>query len=156
MKYKNFITDVDGVLTDGGFYYNESGKTLKKFGPHDSDGFKILRSLNLNICAISADKRGFPITKRRLDDMGVPIHLVSEIERFTWVNEQFILTETIFVGDGLHDRSLLSNCGLGISPKNSPLIVREVANIVTKSSGGDGVILEVALYLENLYYEKNI
>ena len=33
MKYKNFVTDVDGVLTDGGFYYNESGKSLKKFGP---------------------------------------------------------------------------------------------------------------------------
>ena len=155
MKYKNFVTDVDGVLTDGGFYYNESGKSLKKFGPHDSDGFKILRSLNLNICAISADKRGFSITKRRLDDMSVPIHLVSEMERYAWVNEQFNLTETIFVGDGLHDRSLLSKSGLGISPRNSPPIVQQSANIVTTAFGGNGVILEIALYLKDLYNEKN-
>ena len=41
MKFKHLVTDVDGVLTDGGFYYNTEGKVLKKFGPHDSDGFKI-------------------------------------------------------------------------------------------------------------------
>lgn len=59
---KNLVTDVDGVLTDGSFYYNETGKVLKKFGAHYSNSFKIIKSLNINICAISADKRGFGIT----------------------------------------------------------------------------------------------
>ena len=59
---KNFITDVDGVLTDGSFYYNETGKVLKKFGAHNRDGFIIIKSLNIDICAIYADKRGFGIT----------------------------------------------------------------------------------------------
>jgi YrbI family 3-deoxy-D-manno-octulosonate 8-phosphate phosphatase len=150
MIYKNFVTDVDGVLTDGGFYYNEVGKVLKKFGPHDSDGFKIIKSLNLNVCAISADKRGFPITKKRLSDMNIPIFLVSEQERFDWVNSRYNLEETIFVGDGFHDIKLLSACGLGFSPNNSPSTVKEAARIVTKTGGGNGVILEIALHLKQL------
>ena len=32
---KVFILDVDGVLTDGCFYYSIDGKVLKKFGPDD-------------------------------------------------------------------------------------------------------------------------
>jgi len=147
---KNFITDVDGVLTDGSFYYNETGKFLKKFGAHDSDGFKIIKSLNIDICAISADKRGFGITEKRLSDMGVAVHLVSEEERFNWVSERFNLDETVFVGDGYHDKLLLSKCALSFAPQNSPQIVKDSANMVTKSKGGDGVILEIALHLQDI------
>ena len=147
---KNFITDVDGVLTDGSFYYNETGKVLKKFGAHDSDGFKIIKSLNLNPCVISADKRGFGITEKRLSDMHVPIHLVSEDERFNWVSQRFNLNETVFVGDGYHDRLLLSKCALSFSPQNSPQIVKDSAKIVTTSRGGEGVIFEIALHLQDI------
>jgi 3-deoxy-D-manno-octulosonate 8-phosphate phosphatase (KDO 8-P phosphatase) len=149
LKYKNLVTDVDGVLTDGGFYYNTKGKVLKKFGPHDSDGFKILKSLGLSLQAISADKRGFPITEKRLNDMGIPISHVTEVDRFCWVENRFDLSKTIFVGDGYHDIKLLNECVLGIAPSNSPKIVKENANYVTDSCGGNGVILEIALYLEN-------
>jgi YrbI family 3-deoxy-D-manno-octulosonate 8-phosphate phosphatase len=150
MKYNHFVTDVDGVLTDGGFLYNETGKVFKKFGPHDSDGFKIIKSLKLSVCAISADKRGFSITKKRLTDMNIPVYLVSEEERFEWVQSRYKLDKTIFVGDGFHDLKLLSSCGLGFSPKNAPAVVKKEANIVTNTVGGNGVILEIALKLRDL------
>ena len=35
LNLKTFIVDVDGVLTDGKFYYSSEGKLMKKFGPHD-------------------------------------------------------------------------------------------------------------------------
>jgi 3-deoxy-D-manno-octulosonate 8-phosphate phosphatase (KDO 8-P phosphatase) len=150
MIYRNFISDVDGVLTDGGFYYDSTGKTLKKFGPHDSDGFKVIKSLGLKVCAISADSRGFAITEKRLNDMNIEVFLVSETERFKWVNNRFDLNKTVFVGDGFHDRKLLSNCALGISPSNAPCIVKNASDIVTKSEGGNGVILEIALHLKKI------
>jgi N-acylneuraminate cytidylyltransferase len=34
--------DVDGVLTDGGMYYGESGEELKKFNTHDAMGIEML------------------------------------------------------------------------------------------------------------------
>jgi len=75
---------------------------------------------------------------------------VSEEERFNWVCERFNLDETVFVGDGYHDKLLLSKCALSFAPQNSPQIVKDSANMVTKSKGGDGVILEIALHLQDI------
>ena len=44
---EELVTDVDGVLTDGKYFYSDQGKILKQFGPHDSDGFKIIKSLGI-------------------------------------------------------------------------------------------------------------
>ena len=58
MILENFVLDVDGVLTDGTFYYSEKGKIMKKFGPHDSDGLKLISDL-IKVEFISADKEVF-------------------------------------------------------------------------------------------------
>jgi 3-deoxy-D-manno-octulosonate 8-phosphate phosphatase KdsC-like HAD superfamily phosphatase len=42
-NYETFILDVDGVITTGRFYYTESGKVMKVFGPDDNDGLSLLR-----------------------------------------------------------------------------------------------------------------
>ena len=62
-KFKNFILDVDGVFTDGSFYYSEEGKLLKKFGDADNDALSFLKD-KLHIEMITGDKRGFPISKK--------------------------------------------------------------------------------------------
>jgi len=41
---KAFIFDVDGVLTDGKFYYSENGKIMKIFGDADNDALSILKN----------------------------------------------------------------------------------------------------------------
>ena len=83
MTPKYFILDVDGVMTTGQFFYSINGKEYKIFGAHDSDGLKLLQT-KLVIKFISADHRGFPISKKRIeDDMGYDIDLVSEEERLS-------------------------------------------------------------------------
>ena len=77
MKPKCFILDVDGVMTTGQFLYSKKGKEFKVFGPDDSDALKILKEF-LPIYFISADKRGFSISKKRIEkDMGFTLELVS-------------------------------------------------------------------------------
>ena len=39
-KIKLVITDVDGVLTDGGLYYTAEGEVMKRFHVHDGLGFR--------------------------------------------------------------------------------------------------------------------
>lgn len=66
---KNFILDVDGVFTDGKFYHTVDGKVMKKFGPEDNDALSLQGKLHIH--AVSGDKNGFAITKKRIaDDMG--------------------------------------------------------------------------------------
>lgn len=151
IPFKHFVMDVDGVLTDGGFLYNEDGKQYKKFGAHDSDGIKILRKLGLSIEAISADKRGFNITQARLNDMGVELTYVSEADRFAYVFHKYNVNETVFIGDGLFDIKLLFTCGCSFTPANAPKYVKHYADHQLNVNGGNGAILELALILLNEY-----
>ena len=160
MEIKELITDVDGVLTDGKYFYSEDGKVLKQFGPHDSDGFKIIRSLGIRIQAISADHRGFKITEKRLNDMGIEVHLVSEEERLDWVVNNCEVEKTVFVGDGLYDAAAMRMCALSFAPSNALASTKSAATYITEAAGGSGVMFDVALRLvkniDPLRYEKLI
>ena len=76
MNPKVLILDVDGVMTDGKFYYTSDGKFLKAFGPDDSDALGVLNKL-IEIRFITGDKKGFSISKKRIvDDMGYKLDLL--------------------------------------------------------------------------------
>ena len=117
--FKNFILDVDGVLTTGHMIYSQDGKKYKIFGPHDNDGLKMIKDL-INIQFISADKNGYSITQKRILDMGFSVDLVSENDRKSYIND-FVLGETIFMGDGFHDAKIMDIVGYSIAPKNASI-----------------------------------
>ena len=94
-KYKNLLIDVDGVMTDGKMYYTEEGKMMKVFGPDDHEALKMVKE-NLIIHFLSADERGFKISKKRIyDDMKFPLDLVSSNKRLEWIEENYKLDESI-------------------------------------------------------------
>ena len=150
--WKTIITDVDGVLTDGSFMYSEEGKYAKRFGPHDADAVKFFNKLGVNIIAISADKRGFGITSKRLQDMNVKLLLISESERLDWITKNFSSNEIAFIGDGYHDIGALKYASVGFTPENALEIVKNNADIVLATSGGNGVLFEVFSYFLKTYY----
>lgn len=139
---KNVVFDVDGVFTDGSFLYDITGKVYKRFGAHDSDGIKCLRVFGVNFFAISADKRGFNISKARMHDMGIELYLVSESDRYEFVKSKCNLNATAFVGDGAWDAQLLRDCCLGIAPANATNLAKKSADFVLQNRGGDGAVFE--------------
>ena len=44
-KIQLLAFDVDGVLTDGGLYYDHEGKESKRFHAQDGHGIKIIQSI---------------------------------------------------------------------------------------------------------------
>jgi len=152
---KCIVTDCDGVITDGGFFYSEEGKVYKKFGPHDADGIKMLRAKGIEVFAISGDKRGFPITKKRCDDMGIDLKLVTEAERLEYIHNTHGFKGTAFVGDGFYDAPVLKEVERGYAPADGTEQAKVAANVVTKASGGRGVLLEVALDILEYNNETN-
>ena len=98
-----FILDVDGVLTDGTFYYSAEGKIMKKFGADDNDALSLLKPY-MDIVFVTGDKRGFEISKKRIvDDMHMELCLVSTIRRMDWIKERYNPKEVIYMGDGIFD-----------------------------------------------------
>ena len=140
----HLVTDVDGVFTDGKFVYSNLGKEYKVFGAHDSDGIRLIERLGISIHAITADRRGFGITKKRLTDMGVSLTLVPEKERLSWMQERYSCQDTIFVGDGVFDALVMKQGFFGIAPLNATKITKQYAQLVLDVSGGNGVFFAVA------------
>ena len=55
-KIKLVLTDVDGVLTDGGMYYTTQGDIMKKFHTRDGMGVTLLRKYNIPTILITKEK----------------------------------------------------------------------------------------------------
>ena len=60
VKPKQFLIDVDGVMTTGHFAYTANGKTMKIFGPDDHDGLSLLKKF-IEIRFVTGDKNGLDI-----------------------------------------------------------------------------------------------
>lgn len=148
---KDFVLDVDGVMTDGGFYYDAQGKRLKKFGPDDSDALGQLKS-KVNIHFISADRRGLEISKKRIeDDMGYELQLVEADSRLDWLSSRYQLDQTVFMADGFMDAPALKAAAIGICPANASAVAKSVANHITPSAGGNRAVSEACIFLSKYF-----
>ena len=149
---KNFIIDVDGVLTDGKFHYSTSGKVMKVFGPDDNDALHLIKD-KIYIHMVSGDKRGFAITKKRIDDMKFPLDLVSTFERVEWMAKRFNLDEIIYIGDGIFDAMVFDKVGYAIAPENAFPETKKFADYVTKAKGGEGAVAEACWHIMKKFFK---
>lgn len=149
---KNFIMDVDGVLTTGHFFYSKEGKVFKAFGPDDGDALNLIRE-KMNIHMISGDKRGFDITVKRVrEDMKFPTTLVSSFDRAKWIKENYGLKETVYMGDGIFDPLVFKEVAYSIAPANASLATREEADFVTERKGGEGAVAEAVFHIMKKFF----
>ena len=150
---KFFISDVDGVLTTGQYLYNVDGKAFKIFGPHDSDGIKLIENI-IKPKFITADSRGFNITKKRIVDMGCEVSLVSEKNRYDYISNEYGLENVVYVGDGYYDASIIRDCFYGMCPANARIECRQVAKYIAPSKSAEGAFLDLCLHIiERKLYE---
>lgn len=151
-KPKCFILDVDGVMTTGHFLYTAEGKVMKIFGPDDNDGLSLLKN-NLEILFVTGDKKGYPISRKRIvDDMKFPLEIVSTIRRLDWIKERYALEEVIYMGDGIFDHYVMREVGYAISPANGDKLAREYADFVTERSGGDRAVAEACIHIMEKFF----
>jgi len=154
-KKLNLVIDVDGVMTTGQFLYSKKGKEYKIFGPHDSDGLKLIKN-KVNIFFITADKRGFPISKKRIEDMKYKLELVSEGDRYQYVKKKFGFENTIYVGDGIFDAPILKDCKFGIAPANARVEAKKMADYVTPSKSAEGAVCDACIKINKVFFGGKI
>jgi 3-deoxy-D-manno-octulosonate 8-phosphate phosphatase (KDO 8-P phosphatase) len=147
-----FILDVDGVMTTGQFYYTEQGKLMKVFGPDDNDALSLLKKY-IEIRFITGDKKGYPISKKRIvDDMNFPLDIVSTIRRIEWIKDKYPVEQVIYMGDGIFDHYVMKEVGYAIAPANSDKLAKECAHYVTERSGGDRSVAEACLHIMGKFF----
>ena len=152
-KYKNLIIDVDGVMTDGKFYYSHDGKVMKAFGADDHDALSILKNY-MNIIFVTGDKKGFKISRKRIvSHMGFKLSLVSTVKRIEWIKKKYLLDESIYIGDCIFDYLVMERIGFSITPNNSNNFTKKHADHVLKRPGGDRAVAEACLFILNKFFK---
>ncbi len=149
---KTLILDVDGVMTTGQFYYTSEGKMMKVFGPDDNDGLSLVKNI-MDVHFISADKKGFPITEKRIAiDMGYKLDLVSTTNRIEWIRNNYDPQEVIYMGDGIFDHYVMQNVQYSIAPANADFLAKKTADYVTVRKGGDRAVAEACLHILEKFF----
>lgn len=146
-RIKLVITDVDGVLTDGGLYYTAEGEVMKRFHVHDGLGVKMLQSCGIQVAVISGGDH--PLLRKRLEVLKIKLAHLGKMEKrsacFDIMQQAGVTPEqTAFIGDDTLDLPAFEVCGLAIATKNAQDYVKEKADWVLEKSGGEGAFREVS------------
>jgi len=160
MKISLVLTDVDGVLTDGGMYYSEKGESLKKFNTRDGMGVELLRENNIKTVFITRENS--KISKSRAKKVKANQILSGiknkEIELMKICKKFSVKPENIaYIGDDINDIEIMKKIGFSCSPADGNYEVKKIANYVCTTNGGYGVFREVAdliLQIKNRTFKK--
>ena len=152
MKIKIFLSDVDGVLTDGGMYYTENGDEFKKFSCYDGMGMKLLQKKGFKVGILTSEDR--LINRNRAEKLSLDYDFHGIENKFQFIKdfcekENVKMSEIAYIGDDINCFELLSNVGIAACPTNAINNTKSIPNIILlKSSGGNGAFREFAeLYL---------
>lgn len=153
LDIKLLIIDIDGVMTDGGMYYTESGDEFKKFNTKDGIAIKKAKKAGIKIGFLSS---GFnhQLIKNRGNLLGVDLIHSGENPKIEvldkWVKMLDIEYESVaYIGDDVNDLQCMQKVGLTACPSDAAGKIKEISNIILMSKGGYGCVREFCeKYLE--------
>lgn len=156
MKYpKLILSDIDGVWTDGGMYYDQNGNELKKFNTYDSAGVLLAHRFRIPVGIVTGEDTN--IVSRRGEKLKVDYLFQGVKDKVAVVTKlvkdlNIPLEEVAYIGDDINDVDLLRAVGYAGVPASAPFYVRELANVPLCKCGGQGVFRE---FVERLLLEDS-
>jgi YrbI family 3-deoxy-D-manno-octulosonate 8-phosphate phosphatase len=145
-RIRLFATDVDGVLTDAGMYYSESGEELKKFNTRDGMGIKLLQRAGV-ITAIVTQERT-KLVAWRGEKLMIPEVHQGVMDKLSLVREMaerhgLTLDEVSYIGDDINDLATLKAVGFSATPADGLPQVARAVDYVCAKKGGEGAVREI-------------
>lgn len=140
------LSDVDGVLTDGGMYYNDDGVETKRFSVYDGMAFKILQQQGLKVGIVTSEDR--ELNRWRAKKLGLDFDLHGIKDKRTAVEDicrmmGTTLSRVAYIGDDVNCVPLLEAVGVAGCPANAVTRVKRIPGIwLMNRSGGSGAFRE--------------
>ena len=156
MLPKLILTDIDGVWTDGGMYYDQTGNEWKRFHTYDSAGVLFAHRMNIPVGIITGEDT--QIVKRRAEKLKIEYLLQGVRDKLSAVRELcgrigITLDQVAYIGDDLGDMELLKHVNWAGVPASAPDYVKALANVPLQKNGGEGVFRE---FVEKLFSMNDI
>ena len=145
MAIKLILTDIDGVWTDGGMYYDQTGNEWKKFHTYDSAGVLFAHKFGIPVGIITGETT--EIVQRRAKKLNIDYLFQGVQNKFAIVQElcdqlNITLREVAYIGDDLNDIKVLKSVGISATPASAPLYIQQHASLVMTRKGGEGCFRE--------------
>ncbi|MEH2256943.1 KdsC family phosphatase [Nostoc sp.] len=145
-QVKLLALDVDGVLTDGGLYYTDSGEEFKKFNVKDGLGMKLLMQGGINIAIITASTS--TSVNHRAKKLGINYTFIGVENKLNVLENlcqklNITLEQVAYMGDDLNDIPVLQAVGCPLTVADAMSINKSSAIYVTELAGGKGAVREI-------------
>lgn len=155
---KLILTDIDGVWTDGGMYYDNTGNEFKKYNTSDSAGVLFCRLLEIPVGIITGEKNDIVINraqKLNIDLLFMGIKNKLQVVEDLSSKLNIAMSEIAYIGDDINDIQVLKAVGISACPTDAPTYVKKHCNLILDKEGGNGVFREfVERVLGEEYLEK--
>ena len=140
------LSDVDGVLTDGGIIFDNQGIETKKFHIRDGGGIKLWQKAGFRFGIITG--RTSQIVKVRAAELALDVVRQGHLDKLTAMLEVLAewdleLEQACYIGDDLFDLKAVRHAGLGVAVADAAEEVRQAADLVTQLPGGHGAVREL-------------
>ncbi len=144
---RNFIMDVDGVLTGGGIYLGSQEMELKRFHVQDGMGITLLKAAGLRVGILTG--RTSEAVTLRSRELGIDMVYQgsqNKLKGYLYLKERYGFedTEVLYVGDDLQDIPILKRVAIPVSVADAEDEAKKYAAYVTRKRAGNGAIREVA------------
>jgi YrbI family 3-deoxy-D-manno-octulosonate 8-phosphate phosphatase len=139
------LSDVDGVLTDGGLVFDNQGIETKAFHVRDGLGIKLWRRAGYRFGVVTS--RNSHIVKTRAAELSFDVLRQGVEEKLGAVQQvlqdlKLAPDQAAYIGDDLPDLPVMKHVGLAVAVADASPEVRAAADLVTKLPGGRGAVRE--------------
>ena len=140
------ILDFDGVLTDNKVYVFEDGREAVVCHRGDGWGIRMLQSAGIEVIILSTETNA--VVSARAEKLNVPC--IQDCEDKASAVQSIIDARSIsedkimYVGNDTNDIDAMQLVGHCVAPADAHPQIRAIATMVTDSSGGQGVVRELA------------
>lgn len=153
---KLILTDIDGVWTDGGMYYDGTNVELKKFHTYDSAGVLFAHHLGIPVGILTGENT--EIVRRRANKLKIDYLYLGVKDKVSVAQKlcdelKIELNDVAYIGDDINDMPLLKRVGWAGVPASAPEYVKALATISLSKKGGDGAFRE---FVESILTQERI
>ena len=133
--------DVDGVLTDGGLYFDGQGEVLKRFSVLDGQGLKLLQQAGITPAVITG--RDSAPLRLRMKALGITQARFGTEDKRPAAEEILAAlgldwSQAAAMGDDWPDLPVMQRAAFACAPANAHAQNKAIAHHVTSERGGEG------------------
>lgn len=143
------VYDFDGVMTDNRVIVFQDGTEAVIVDRADGLGVDRFRILGIPQLILSTETN--PVVKARAAKLRIEVIASCKDKKLALENyckqHDYDLNKIIYIGNDLNDLEVMKIVGFPVAPADAHPKIKKVAELITKTKGGEGVIKELSDYL---------